>query len=99
MKKLILTAAFSLVGIIAVSAQTETQKKVDPNQTTKPTQPQTMQSNTSTAAQTQNMSTTATVDTSAKTSTLSDATVTNAEPMKPVDATKEEKKAKKKKLK
>lgn len=92
MKKLFLTAAFTLAGIVAVSAQTEQTKPAE-NPAHTPSKDQTQQP----VSKTKNPSdpnrpqrNTTTVDTAASPATTMDAA-------KPADATKEEKKSKKKK--
>lgn len=104
MKKLFLTAAFTLVGVIAVSAQTE-QNKPTETTTNKPTTTQTQQPDSKTNPATtdtgtpQKSTTTTTVDNTPATTPATDApgTVTTMETTKPADVAKEEKKSKKKK--
>ncbi len=98
MKKLFLTAAFTLAGMIAVSAQTEQNKpaetpaKSPPNTQTQ--QPDSKTNTTTPDTGTTQQNTTTTVETTPATETSK---VTTMESTKPTDATKEEKKDKKKK--
>ncbi|MFZ4930544.1 hypothetical protein [Chryseobacterium sp. Mn2064] len=94
MKKLFLTAAFTLVGVIAVSAQTEQKKTTEnPNNspsTTQTEKPSSKPSPTSDPNSPQRNTTTMPADTAAEKKPTTETT-------QPADVTKEEKKSKKKK--
>lgn len=103
MKKFIVTAAFTFFGVIAVSAQTETQKPVEnpgSQPTTTQTQPQTQNPQTTSGLGTPNQGTVPATDSSVNTNLQTTEASPNAdttlEGTKPNKATKEERKFKKK---
>lgn len=108
MKKLVLSAAFTLIGAIAISAQTEKTTPHNPSQntnnqtTTSQTQQKDLQTSSGTAIQNQNTTATATLETAPLTVTEAKASVAEdiaVDSAKSADATKEDRKSKKKKLK
>lgn len=114
MKKLVLTAAFTLVGVIAVSAQTGISQQNPSTNFNNPSITQTQQNSQATtnwgttsgaSGQNQNTGTTATIEAATPATTASAETAVNAntevvaDTIKSTDAIKEDKKSKKKKSK
>jgi hypothetical protein len=104
MKKVVLTAAFTLIGMIAISAQTTPQGQstdTTSQKSTQQAQPNSQTNSTWTPAETKSQdqnSTTATA-TVESTTPATEGVRADVESTKPADATQEDKKSKKKKSK